>query len=70
MATAPEKTPTEKVKFSEFRDHHQSIPRQKVHLKQKKVAAPYLHSAIVIRPPRRPQPDAINVILRLNKCLN
>ena len=25
VATAPEKTPTEKVKF---RDHHQSIPRQ------------------------------------------
>ena len=28
VATAPEKTPTEKVKFSELRDHHQSIPRQ------------------------------------------
>ena len=28
VATAPEKTPTEKVKFIELRDHHQSIPRQ------------------------------------------
>ena len=28
VATAPENPPTEKVKFSELRDHHQSIPRQ------------------------------------------
>ena len=30
VATAPEKTPTEKVKFFELRDHHQSIPCQKL----------------------------------------
>ena len=37
VATAPEKTPTEKVKFSELRDHHQSIPRQILPKKQKKL---------------------------------
>ena len=35
VATAPEKTPTEKVKFSELRDHHQSIPRQILPLEKK-----------------------------------
>ena len=30
VATAPEKTPTEKAKFFELRDHHQSISRQKL----------------------------------------
>ena len=58
MATAPEKTPTEKVKFSEVRAHHQSTPRQKLPKKEKifkKVATPYLHSASVIRP----RPDAL-----------
>ena len=35
VATAPEKTPTEKVKFIEPRDHHQSIPRQKLPLEKK-----------------------------------
>ena len=68
MATAPGETPTEKVKFSELRDHHQSIPCQNLPLenKRKKVATPYLHGAIR----RRPRPDALNVILRLNKCLD
>ena len=68
MATAPEKTPTEKVKFSELRDHHQSIPRRILPY-QKKVAIPYLHGASAIRRPRR-RPDALNVILRLNRCLD
>ena len=67
VATAPEKTPREKVKFSELRDHHQSIPRQ-ILLLEKKVATPYLHGASAIR--RRRQPDALNVILRLNRCLD
>ena len=35
VATAPEKTPTEKVKFFELRDHHQSIPRQKLPVEKK-----------------------------------
>ena len=78
VATAPEKTPTEKVKFSELWDHHQSIPRQILALekkrkkKKKKVATPYLHGASAIRPrrPRRRPPDALNVILRLNRCLD
>ena len=56
MATAPEKKPTEKVKFSELRDHHQSIPRQILPL-QKKVATPYVHGASAIRRPR-PRPSA------------
>ena len=73
MATAPEKTPTEKVKIFELRDHHQSIPRQKLPVEEKKtkVATPYLHGASAIRPRPRPRPpDALNVILRLNRCLD
>ena len=71
VATAPEKTPTEKVKFFELRDHHQSIPRQKLPLqKKKKVATPYLHGASAIQRPRLRRPDALNVILRLNRCLD
>ena len=37
MATGPEKTPTEKVKFSELRDHHQLIPRQILPLEKKRL---------------------------------
>ena len=71
MATAPEKTPTEKEKFSELRDHHQSIPRQILHSQKKIVATPYLQGASAIRRPRRRRPpDALNVILRLNRCLD
>ena len=66
VATALEKTPTKKVKFSELRDHHQSIPRQNLLLG--KVAIPHLHGASAIR--RRRRPDAWNVILRLNRCLD
>ena len=62
VATAPEKAPTKKVKFFELRDHHQSIPRQKLPL-EKKVATPYLHGASAIRQSRRRPPDALNVIL-------
>ena len=35
--------------------------------KEKEVATPYLHNASVIR---RPRPDALNVILRLTRCLD
>ena len=35
VATAPDKTPTEKVKFSELRERHQSIPRQILPLEKK-----------------------------------
>ena len=81
VATAPDKTLTEKVKFSELRYHHQSIPRQILPLEKKtkkkqkkqKVATPYLHGASAIRRRRRRRrrrpPDALNVILRLNRCL-
>ena len=62
MATVPEKTPTEKVKFSELRDPHQSIPcKITTTEKKEKVATPYLLGANVIR--RRRRPDALNVIL-------
>ena len=49
MATAPEKTPTEKVKFFELRDHHQSIPRQKLPLekKRKKKLPPLIYTVQV-----------------------
>ena len=65
-------------KFSELRDHHHSIPRQNLpqepkfeekRRRKKKVATPYLHGASAIRRPRR-RPDALNVILRLNRCLD
>ena len=85
-ATAPEKTPTEKIKFFERRDHRQASPRQILRLKKKKkkkkrkkkVATPHLHGASAIRRPRprprprsRPRPpDALNVILRVNRCLD
>ena len=36
---------------------------------RKKVATPYLHGASAIQPRRR-LPDALNVILRLNRCLD
>ena len=71
VATAPEKTPTGRGKFSELQDHHQSLPCQILPLeKKKKVATPYLHSASAVRRPRPRQPNALNVILRLNRCPN
>ena len=47
MTTALEKTPTEKATFFELQDHHQSIPRQNLPLKniEKKIATPHLHGA-------------------------
>ena len=70
VATAPEKTPTGRGKFSELQDHHQSLPCQILPLeKQRKVATPYLHGASAIRPRRRPDALSLNVILRLNRCL-
>ena len=50
MATAPEKTPTEKVKFSGLWDHHQSIPRQilaKEKKKKKKKLPPLIYTVQV-----------------------
>ena len=46
VATAPEKTTTEKVKFSELRDHHQSIPRQ-IFKKRKKKLPPLIYTVQV-----------------------
>ena len=56
-----------KAKFFELGDHHQSIHRQDLpqtkNKRKNKVATPYLHRAVLIRP----RSDALNVILRLNR---
>ena len=47
VATAPEKTPTEKAKFSELRDNHQSIPRQILPYKKKEKLPPLIYTVQV-----------------------
>ena len=47
VATASEKTPTEKVKFFELRDHRQSIPRQILPIEEKKELPPLIYTVQV-----------------------
>ena len=44
VATTPEKTPTEKVKFFELRDNHQSIPLQKLSLEKRECGVGYIRN--------------------------
>ena len=67
VATTPEKTHNQKfLTFETILNRFlvKNYPKNK-----KKVATPYLHGASAIRRPRR-RPDALNVILRLNRCLD